>query len=391
MATPRIFVSSTCYDLQEIRFQLRHFIQEFGYDPVMSEFDDIFYNYELHVQDSCLEEISKCQLFILVIGNNYGSIYHKDREGVSLPDSVTLQEFRKAIETDIFKHIFTNKFVDYDYKNYKRALEKVFLKEFKDKDVPSDKIEKKKLAIKKTFDETYPFPYESYKYVFYFLDIISELRDGNAISTFESFGDIKESLKKQWAGFMYESISKKDKKLEATIKPIEERLNSLDSSIKKLLEVKTSNNEKQISFDISKITQEKSIEALQQTQNNIDNLLNSIFCYPDKNLLGDIVGWKKKVWFSKYFDQKLTKEWLESLKKLVNDYKWSKRLSVNDIFFGFHCSTFLTRFEEVEYSKIFELNSIYEALEDKDKITFVNTAMQRFKNAYEAPKDDLPF
>ena len=44
MAIPRIFISATCYDLQEICFQLRRFIQEVGYDPVMSEFGDIFYD-----------------------------------------------------------------------------------------------------------------------------------------------------------------------------------------------------------------------------------------------------------------------------------------------------------------------------------------------------------
>ena len=49
MAIPRVFMSSTCYDLQEIRFQLRHFIEEIGYDPVMSEFGDIFYDLGQHV------------------------------------------------------------------------------------------------------------------------------------------------------------------------------------------------------------------------------------------------------------------------------------------------------------------------------------------------------
>ena len=44
MAVPRVFISSTCYDLQEIRFQLRRFIQDIGYEPVMSEFGDIFYD-----------------------------------------------------------------------------------------------------------------------------------------------------------------------------------------------------------------------------------------------------------------------------------------------------------------------------------------------------------
>ena len=103
MAIPRIFVSSTCYDLHEIRHQLHQFILEFGFEPVMSEFEDIFYSNELHVQDSCLEEIPKCNFFILIIGNNYGSIFHRDKNKL-VPESVTLKEFRKALEIKIFKH-----------------------------------------------------------------------------------------------------------------------------------------------------------------------------------------------------------------------------------------------------------------------------------------------
>ena len=76
MAVPRVFISSTCYDLQEIRHNLRNFIGSFGYEPVMSEFGDIFYEYDQHVQDACLKEIEKCNMFLLVIGNNYGSMYH---------------------------------------------------------------------------------------------------------------------------------------------------------------------------------------------------------------------------------------------------------------------------------------------------------------------------
>lgn len=68
MAVPRVFISSTCYDLQEIRFQLRRFIQDIGYEPVMSEFGDIFYDLGDHVQDACKEEINRSNIFVLVIG-----------------------------------------------------------------------------------------------------------------------------------------------------------------------------------------------------------------------------------------------------------------------------------------------------------------------------------
>ncbi len=393
MATPRLFVSSTCYDLQEIRFQLRHFIQEFGYEPVMSEFDDIFYNYELHAQDSCLKEIEKCQLFVLVVGNNYGSIFHKEREDNPTPDSVTLREFRKALSTDIFKHIFINKFVDYDYKNYKRALDKTLFKHFKDNNIPDDKIEETKLILKKEFDKLYPFPYDSYVYVFYFMDIIYELKEGNACNTFESFGDIKESLKKQWAGFMHENLTKKDKKLEATIKPLEEKISHIDSNIKKLLESKTSTNNSKISFDITKLTRDINLESLETIQTTIDQTLNSIFCYEKFNDFS--FTYEKRMWFGKQFDSIKTKNWLESLKDLVQNYKWSKFLMIKDIFKGFDMSKYMKHHTEIPYKVIFELNSLYESFSKEDKISFINTVMRRFNDAYEAPKiaddDNLPF
>ncbi|HBE5548536.1 TPA: DUF4062 domain-containing protein, partial [Escherichia coli] len=36
MAGLRVFVSSTCYDLSLLRSQLRIFIQNLGYEPMMS-------------------------------------------------------------------------------------------------------------------------------------------------------------------------------------------------------------------------------------------------------------------------------------------------------------------------------------------------------------------
>ena len=35
MADLRVFVSSTCYDLSLLRSQLRHFIKNMGYEPIM--------------------------------------------------------------------------------------------------------------------------------------------------------------------------------------------------------------------------------------------------------------------------------------------------------------------------------------------------------------------
>lgn len=393
MASPRLFVSSTCYDLQEIRFQLRQFILDFGYEPVMSEFDDIFYNYENHVQDSCLEEISKCQLFLLVVGNNYGSIYHQEKDSDKIPDSVTLTEFKKALEINIFKHIFINKFVDYDWKNYKRALDKVMLKYFQENNVENSKIQNVKSKLKKEFDETYPFPYDSYRYVFYFLDIINELKDGNAYNTFESFADVKESLKKQWAGFMYESLTRNIKKDDLNLKPLEDKISHIDSNLKKLLESKSTSQGKKISFDISKLSKDVDLENLENLQIKIDEVLKSIFCYETFNMNDGMTYHHKRVWFDKVISEKETTEWLNYLSEIVKNYKWSKFIIYNVVFKNVHLSKYNKNNKEIAHKSIIELDSIFKAFSNEEKKSFIKTVQQKFHDAYEAPvnDDDLPF
>lgn len=399
MATPRLFVSSTCYDLQEIRFQLRNFIRDFGYDAVMSEFDDIFYSYETHVQDSCIEEINKCQLFILVVGNNYGSFYHQDKEESILPDSVTLKEFRRALDVKIYKHIFINKYVEYDYKNYKRALDKVTLKHFQEHNISNEETDNVRNSIKKNFDEQYHFPYESYKYVFYFLDIIHEIKEGNAISTFESFSDIKDTLRKQWAGFMYESLTKKDKLASTIIQPLEIKIDRIEKSISKLFENKTNQSDDKITFDLSSLTRETNIENLEKLQEEIQVLLKDITNYTYIDYDEGEEYSRQRITFDKLFSFEMAKSWLEYLKPLTQSFKWSKQISVMNVFKGFPLVKYNKNNFEISYKTLFELFTLYNSLADNDKDNLVNTVCQQLNYNYEKPivkapnieTDDLPF
>ena len=73
MATPRVFISSTCYDLRYIRENLKYFVRTLGYDPILSEEGSVFYNPQLDTQDSCLAEVPNAQLFVLLIGGRHGT------------------------------------------------------------------------------------------------------------------------------------------------------------------------------------------------------------------------------------------------------------------------------------------------------------------------------
>lgn len=396
MATPRIFVSSTCYDLQEIRHQLRNFINDFGYDAVMSEFDDIFYSYETHVQDSCLKEISKCQLFVLVVGNNYGSFYHQDQQYKKTPDSVTLREFKRALEAKIYKHIFINKYVDYDYKNYKRALQKVIHEHFQKNKIENINEESEiRRKIKIDFDKIYYFPYESYKYVFYFLDIINELTENNATSPFESFNDIKETLRKQWAGFMYESLTRKNEDTVSLILPLENKIDNIEKSLMKLIDSKTENSDNKITLDVSNLSRDLTFESLSKLQNKIENAVNNILGYYSEDDYGNL-KLNLRMYFIEKFTNEMTEKWIESLRAIIQSYKLSKYISIEIIFEDFVYNRNIYSSKEVNYKYIYDLYSIYNSLEKDDKIILINTVTQYLNMSYQDQSsknmfDDVPF
>jgi len=393
MATPRIFVSSTCYDLQEIRFQLRKFIEDFGLEPVMSDFGDIFYNFNKHVQESCKDEIEKCQLFILVIGNNYGSLYFENQDSKEVPDSITLQEFKKALETKVYKHIFINKFVNYDYQNYKRALEKKILTYFKTNKVADLEIEVTANKIKTEFNKSYPFPQDSYKYIFYFIDIINSLTSNNATINFESFDEIKESLRKQWSGFMYESLTKQNSVSIDVISDFSSKIDKIDAQIKSLVNSKVNDGKSKtkLSFDITKLINELTTEDLETLQDKIHQSLTDILT----------VNNSPRGNFRKEFTEESVETWFVNLDTIVTNYKWSKFVEFKIVFpfkplqIG---STYYISKKDIPFVAIFDLVKIFKTVSVGDKKSFLLTIKDFLNKFYEkepepAPSkiDDLPF
>ncbi|HEX3093767.1 MAG TPA: DUF4062 domain-containing protein [Candidatus Angelobacter sp.] len=181
MAIPRVFVSSTCYDLKYIRENLRYFIKTLGYEPVLSEDGAIFYDPNLHTQDACLTEIPTCQLFVLIIGGRFGGRY---RTGV---DSITNHEYREAVRQKIPVFALVDAAVYNEHHLYlKNKL--------------NSKVDLNSLV----------FPAVDSIRVFDFIDEVRGNTINNALVPFRDFGDMEVYLRQQWAGMMFNFLAAKN-------------------------------------------------------------------------------------------------------------------------------------------------------------------------------------
>ena len=103
MAKVNIFISSTCYDLSQIRDDLKHCIIEIGHNPILSEQKDFPINPNLSSTENCINAVnSEADIFVLIIGNKYGSILESGK-------SITNTEFLAAINKGIPVYTFALK------------------------------------------------------------------------------------------------------------------------------------------------------------------------------------------------------------------------------------------------------------------------------------------
>lgn len=97
-----IFVSSTCYDLAQIRTDLKDFIEKLGHNPILSEEHDFPIDPNKENIENCINAVKeKADIFVLIIGNRYGCTNNGK--------SITNIEFLTAVEKGIPIYIFTLK------------------------------------------------------------------------------------------------------------------------------------------------------------------------------------------------------------------------------------------------------------------------------------------
>lgn len=183
MAKPRVFVSSTYYDLKHIRASLDLFIDSLGFESVLSEKGDIAYTPDRPLDESCYREAETADIFVLIVGGRYGS----EASGTSrrLPlnffdryESITKKEYESAASRDIPIYILVEKGVYSEYQTFLRN--------------------KDNKAINYAHVESVN--------VFLLIEDILARPRNNPVHTFERFEEIQTWLRDQWAGFFRELL-----------------------------------------------------------------------------------------------------------------------------------------------------------------------------------------
>lgn len=97
----KIFISSTCYDLSQIRADLFDFISGLGYQPILSEHSSFAINPDSDTMENCIENVNAADILILIIGSRYGYVAET---GKSITNTEYLYAKQKGIPIYIFIH-----------------------------------------------------------------------------------------------------------------------------------------------------------------------------------------------------------------------------------------------------------------------------------------------
>lgn len=203
MAKPRIFISSTFYDLRQVREDLERFIKELGYDPVRNETGSIPYGKEKSPEEYAYREVELSDIIVSIIGGRFGS-ESRQENGYS----ITQKELKRALDQGIQVYIFIEKNVLSEYSTYQ--------------------LNKDNKSIKYMFVDDIR--------IFEFIEHLYKLPRNNPIAPFESSNDIVQYLKTQWSG-IFQRFLQEQKRL-SEIKTLDE-MKSVSNTLQELVKFLT--------------------------------------------------------------------------------------------------------------------------------------------------------
>jgi hypothetical protein len=214
MAKPRVFVSSTYYDLKHVRSSLDLFVESLGFEPILSEKGNIAYTPDAALDESCYREAANADIFVLIIGGRYGSEASgkekiPNRAFFERYESITKKEYESAANRDIPVYVLIEASVYSEYQTY--------LRNKANKDIAYAHVDSVN--------------------VFRLIEDILAKPHNNPMHTFERFSDIESWLREQWAGFFRELLQKQSQQQQlAALNAQVSDLRAINETLRKYLE-----------------------------------------------------------------------------------------------------------------------------------------------------------
>jgi hypothetical protein len=184
MAKPRVFISSTFYDLRQIRAELDLFVENLGYDPIRNEEGDIPYGKEEALEEYCYKEIKGIDILVSILGGRFGS------ESKRHAYSISQIELRTALREGKQVYIFIDSNILAEYETY---------------------------LLNKDSDLDIKYKYVDDTRIYKFIEEIKGLSSNNNIKGFETGSDITKYLKEQFAGLFQRFLEEQTRVREVSI------------------------------------------------------------------------------------------------------------------------------------------------------------------------------
>ncbi len=296
MAKPRVFISSTFYDLRHIRSSLENFVESLGFDPVLSEKGAIAYNPDIPLDESCYKEAESCDIFVLIMGGRYGSPSSSDKKDLVKDffyryESITKLEYEAANKKDIPIYVLVEKAVYSEYDTFKNNRD----------------------------NDTIKYAHVDSINVFYLIEKILNQPRNNPIQTFEKHQEIEVWLKEQWAGLFRDLLLKRSEK---------NQIASLAKQVGDLAEINTT-LKRYLEEVVSKVSEEDAAKIIKDEDKRLKDSkqLKEFASLPVVNQLIEIDRLPLEKVREMYEKPKYFEEFADLLQQNTDSYKTDELLS----------------------------------------------------------------
>lgn len=166
MSKPRVFISSTCFDLKNVRSELTDFLKQYDFEVMNSQLKNFGVTPQRHSHTACLDQVNNADYLILIIGRRRGGTY------IGSEKSITNEEYNLGVKKGIPIVIFVDREVETAIPLYKKNPTADF----------SGVVDDKR--------------------IFHFIEYIRSNSEDNWLHTYSNIKDIKDTLKAQFSYYL---------------------------------------------------------------------------------------------------------------------------------------------------------------------------------------------